>query len=384
MKSLIPNEQLLVLREFRQTLHRYPEVSGNEKHTSERILNFLSGFKPDKVLQQLGGYGILASFDSGQAGPHLLFRADMDALPIQEINHFKHRSEFDGVSHKCGHDGHSSILLGLAYLLHHNPPKRGKVSLLFQPAEEDGEGAKAVMNDPRFKELNFDQVFALHNLPGYPLHELVWKKGPFTASVTSLILQFNGKTSHAAEPEHGINPAPAIAEILAACERISNNQPEIDNFMLITPIHITMGELAYGISAGYGELHLTIRAWDEGNMRTLADRILDAVTEAEKKHKITIGKRWTHAFKTNQNASQAVDAILQAGNHLGLRTSERTYPFKWGEDFGLFTQHYPGAMFGLGSGESCPALHNPDYDFPDALIDTGANLFFQISKELLG
>ncbi|MBI1223419.1 MAG: amidohydrolase [Bacteroidetes bacterium] len=379
----MPDEQLSALREFRQTLHRYPEVSGHEKDTAQRIQNFLNGYKPDKMQGDVGGHGIIATYTSGKPGPHILFRGDMDALPIQEINHFEHRSEFDGVSHKCGHDGHSCILLGLACLLHENPIPKGKVSLLFQPAEENGEGAQAVLKNPEFQTLKPDFVFALHNLPGYPLHEVVWHRGSFTASVISLILRFKGKTSHAAEPEKGKNPANAIADILEICNHLSNNAPERANFNLITPIHIEMGEIAYGISAGYGELHLTIRAWDEANMRTLCDRITEHVRETEQHYDLPIEAEWTHAFKANQNNDEAVDAILKAADSLKLTEHERSIPFKWGEDFGLFTQHYKGAMFGLGSGKNCPSLHNPDYDFPNALIDTGANLFYQITTELL-
>src|SRR5690606_36905544 len=182
---MLNTEQLDKLTAFRKKMHANPELSEQESETAKCIISFLDDCNPQQIITKVGGHGILAIFDSGTNGDSLLFRADMDALPIEEINDFEHRSKTKGVSHKCGHDGHTAILLGLATLLSKYPPKKGKAFLLFQPAEEIGKGAADVLNDEKFKEIKPDWVFGLHNLPGFPLHQVVVKNDSFTASVVS-------------------------------------------------------------------------------------------------------------------------------------------------------------------------------------------------------
>ncbi len=373
-------EELISLR---KQLHLNPELSGQEIQTARRVVAYLKDCNPSEIIERVGGFGVVAIFDSGKPGPSIMFRADLDALPIQEVNTFAHSSKTEGVSHKCGHDGHTCVVLGLAGMLSDNPPKRGKVVLLFQPAEEDGMGAKAVLSDPRFQAIRPDYIFAFHNLPGYPLHQVVLRRGSFTSAVKSIIIKLKGKTAHAAEPEFGINPALPISEILQYAALLSNNEPERADFTLITPVHIAMGEIAYGISAGHGELRLTIRSWTQQQMDELAQQLVVGIQQIAEKHGIEITYSWTHEFSANKNNDQAIDMLETAAGELALDVLHRSTPFKWGEDFGLFTQHYNGAMFGIGSGEKCPALHNPDYDFPDEIMATGILMFHQISLTLL-
>lgn len=378
------NEALLSeLTTFRKKLHAHPEISGNEYKTAKMVTEFLKTCEPNELFEQVGETGIIAVYDSGKPGQSLMFRAELDALPIQETNTFDYCSKVKGVSHKCGHDGHATTLLGFAKLLSNQRPNSGKIYLLFQPAEENGEGAKAMLADARFENIKPDYIFAYHNLPGYPLNEIVVKNESFTTSVKSIIIKIYGKTAHAAEPEFGLNPALAIAEILQETELLSNNDTEIDDFKLITPVHIEMGEIAYGISAGYAEIRLTIRTWKEKYMDELATDVLNIVKKTAKKHQIKMETEWTHEFSANKNNEIAVNAVREAASNLELPIVERKFPFKWGEDFGLFTQNYKGAMFGIGAGIKSPALHNPDYDFPDAILPVGIKLFYHISSQFL-
>lgn len=365
-------QQLIHLRRH---LHTYPEVSGQEYQTARFVASHLRKYQPTTLLEQIGGTGVVAIFDSGKVGKTLLFRAELDALPIQEVNDFAHRSIHPKVSHKCGHDGHTTILLGLAQHIAKQPIQSGKVILLFQPAEEDGTGAEKMLTDPKFVGIQPDYVFAFHNLPGYPLHQIVWKKGSFTAAVKSIIIELIGKTAHAAEPEKGINPALAITEILTKTKALSNNQPDRKDFAVITPIHIEMGSIAYGVSAGQGTIRLTYRTWTEVAMKALTAQILAIVDAAASKHQLQTKISWTDAFLANQNDDRAVDYICQVAKQQNLSITERVFPIKWGEDFGGFTQAFRGAMFGIGAGMEQPALHHPDYDFPDVLIPTGVELF---------
>jgi amidohydrolase len=371
------------LIDLRRHLHSRPEVSGNEAQTAEIVHAFLEHTRPDEILTGLGGHGILAVYGTDTAGPGIMFRAELDALPIGEINEFEYKSTYPGVGHKCGHDGHSTILCGLAEWLSNNRPLKGRAYLLFQPAEENGEGAEAVLADEHFPEKSIDRVFALHNLPGYPLAAVVTAKPSFTAAVNSIVFKLNGKTAHAAEPEHGFNPAAAMAEITQKALEINHNEPAEADFRLITPIYSTMGSRDYGISAGYGELHFTLRTWNDKLLRKFENQLLEYAKSIAEKHNLLLEHYFLQSFHANQNESSSVEAVEHAAKKLNKQTIRRDFPFKWGEDFGLFTAKYPGCMFGLGAGEYCPALHNPDYDFPESLIEPGIELFAEIASNYL-
>ena len=378
---MLNSYQIDLLKKERRALHANPEISGQEYATQERIFRFLQTYTTAEV-KKVGGTGVLASFDSKVIGQHTLIRGDIDALPIQEINTFEHRSRFEGVSHKCGHDGHAAILLGLALSLTEKPIQKGKVWLIFQPAEEDGRGAKAVMADEHFAHQHFDFVFALHNLPGYPKNQIVVKEGAFTSEVKSIIIKLHGKTSHAAEPEKGYNPALMLAQILLYAEENTNNQPASDDFFLMTPVNMSMGSKDYGISAGYGELHLTLRAWSTDLMDKKCSELEKYISLKSKEHHLTLEIEWLQEFFSNQNNKEAVKLIRSAAKHCALPLIETPTPFRWGEDFGVFTQKFKGAMFGIGAGENTPALHNPDYDFPDDILPSSVGMFYEILNQL--
>lgn len=371
------------LTQLRQALHKHPEVSGKETKTAQRIIDFLSNYAPYELITNLGGEGILAIYKGKEKGKSILFRSELDALPIEEINSFEYKSIYEGVSHKCGHDGHMAILCGLAKKLYKIPPKNGTVMLLFQPSEEDGIGAKKVINDSKFDNIKPDFAFALHNLSGYKKHQIVIKNDTFTCAVNSMIVELHGKTSHAGEPENGINPALAIAEIIQVFNSKINTDLTSENYCLITPIHINMGEKAYGVSAGYGEVHFTIRSNSNKQMRNIELELEKNAKEIASKYKLDLNIDWTQSFQANENNQEAVNFIRKSASNLNFDILEKEQPFTFGEDFGIFTQHFKGAMLGLGSGENTPALHNPDYDFPDEIIETGINVFHQITKEIL-
>ncbi|ADB39264.1 amidohydrolase [Spirosoma linguale] len=363
--------------QFRHELHQFPEVSGQEVETRKRIKNFVSQFNPTRITE-VAQTGLLLQYGQDSAGPVTLIRADIDALPIQEVNTFGHKSRTNGVSHKCGHDGHTAILAKLAALLAEKPVTRGRVYLVFQPAEENGKGAEAVLNDPAFADIRPDRAFALHNLPGYKQSVIVCRPGSFTSSVLSLIVSFTGKVSHSAEPEKGLNPAYVMADFLLRTKHLQHPDPQSEDFALITPVYTTMGEKSYGISAGYGEVHLTLRTRNAKRMETLTAQLLALLADLSAESGIAVETAYTEAFYANENDREAVEQIKQSALKLGYPYIENAAPFKWGEDFGLFTQKYRGAMFGIGNGQDSPALHNDDYDFNDNLIEPAARLFLEL------
>lgn len=374
---------LETLIKLRRKIHQNPEIYGEEVETAKSVVQFFQGLNYTKIETQVGGNAILVLFDSGKEGKSILIRAELDGLPIQEENDLEHKSILAGKGHQCGHDGHLTILSGLGAWLSENPLKRGKVYLLFQPAEENGEGAKAVIQDPRFKDLMMDEVYALHNLPGYPLGQIVVKENTFTAAVNSIVIQLKGKTSHAAEPEKGFNPSLAVSEILAGIEGFQNNYPAKEDFRLATPIYARMGSEDYGISAGDAEIHFTLRSWTNKGLDELQNLIIQLATEVSLKYQLIFSHHFLAHFYANINQKDCVETVRKAAKNGGLDLFEQSFPFKWGEDFGIFTSKFDGCMFGLGSGENQPALHNPDYDFPDSLIPVGVDIFREIIKTKL-
>lgn len=374
------------LTALRKYLHAHPELSNEEHRTADYMKEQLAKLNHPPAIVSLGGTGFAAVFKNRSAaeGPRILLRCELDALPIEEVNTFEYRSDKDEVSHKCGHDGHMTILFGVALWLDEHMPERGEVVLLYQSAEETGDGAVEAIQHENFKQVEPELVFALHNLPGRPMHEVYLKNGTITPSVKSLIFRYKGKTSHAAEPENGLNPAMAMAYTIQLCDEMTVNDPSRDDFYLITPVYQTMGEKAYGISAGYGEVHLTIRSWSEDLFRDRCDELIEAVKAESEKHGLDLEFEWCFEFQANVNAEGATDIVRSAAKAAGCEMHEMKEPFKFGEDFGVFTQQYPGTMFGLGSGVDTPALHNPDYDYPDELTATGVALFTEILKNQLG
>lgn len=368
--------------DLRKQLHQNPELSGLEFKTAETISCFLKKYSPDELLENLGnGTGIIAVYHpEKEVNQTIMFRCELDALPIQEINDFEHRSITNEVSHKCGHDGHMSIMAAFAKKLASQRMQQTKVILLFQPAEENGEGAVAIYNDERFKELNPDHVFALHNLPGYDHHDIVVKNHTFTCAVNSIIIKLQGKTAHAGEPDNGDNPALAIAEIITEFDKKIQPDPQKEKFTILTPIFLTMGTEDYGISAGYGEVHYTFRRAVNSEMKDLEEELQNIAIHSAKKYHLQPKISWTQRFSANENNPEAVDFVRQAAKDCQFNLIEREVPFQWGEDFGIFTEHFKGAMFGLGSGKDTPNLHNPDYDWPDEITETGAEIFYKISQ----
>jgi amidohydrolase len=370
-----------LLEQERKRLHAYPEISGKEFHTQEQIIDFLKShcnIKPVKVADT----GVLVELKANKKGKSILIRGDIDALPIEEVNEFDHKSKNKGVSHTCGHDGHTTIILGLALVLSKYPITKGTVYLLFQPSEENGKGANRVLSDQYFKSLKIDYVFALHNLPGFPLHQIVIKENEFTAHVKSLIIKLRGKTAHAAEPEKGYNPAKVIAKILQYSFERTHNHPESKDFFLITPICVNMGKIAYGISAAYGEVHFTIRSWSTQLMEAECNKLEAMIKSICFTEHLDYQTTYLEEFYSNNNNKEAAGHIRNAAKKCHLNVSEINNPFKWGEDFGLFTQRYRGALFGIGAGVNKPALHNPDYDFSDEIIPTGISLFYTIIENI--
>lgn len=370
--------------ELRHDLHTLAEISGEEKRTAQRIQSFLKTTDPDELITNVGGTGIIVRYCGEEPGPKILIRCELDALPIPEENDFGYLSKDKGTGHKCGHDGHMAIVCGLAQLLSESNESllHGEIILLFQPAEETGEGAKRILEDHKFKKIHPDRVFALHNLPGYPKNQVVIKKNSFAAASIGLILRLKGKTSHSAHPEEGRSPALALSQLIQNISSLTQFNVPLDRSAKATVIHARLGEIAFGTSPGEAEVMATLRSYDQETLEILKEKAVSNAEGISQTYGLELETEWIESFQLTENDPESVDVISEAAKNLGLDVLEKKEPFNWSEDFGRFTQAFKGAMFGLGAGKDHPGLHASDYDFPDELLETGVRMFAGIVDQL--
>ncbi len=369
------SEKLVKLRRY---LHQHAELSDQERVTSEIILDFISAYKPDELISGIGGYGIAAVFDGETAGPRILVRSDMDALPVDENIQAPYSSITKGVSHKCGHDGHMAITAGLAPVLSFKRPKKGSVILFFQPSEETGRGAARVAADPEFLKLAPDMVFGLHNLPGFAKGLVVVRENIFASASKGMIIELKGVSSHAAEPEKGNSPAIAAAHLIQKLSAVPQTCAALHEAVKVTVIHAKIGERAFGTSPGEAAVMATLRTYERGVMERMTAVCESIAEKTGTAYDLSVSIEWTEVFPETQNHTEPNKMILSAARAIDLPVYQPEHPFPWSEDFGHFTRLFPGALFGLGSGENQPALHHPEYDFPDSLIITGTAIFNEI------
>lgn len=378
----LSSAQIAQLTALRHELHRRPELSGEEAGTAGRIAAELTALGADRIWRGLGGHGVAAEFTGAAPGPTVLLRCELDGLPIREISNLPYRSEIEGKGHLCGHDGHMASLLGAAIRLASRRPATGRVILLFQPAEETGAGAKAVIEDPRWPEIRPDFAFAYHNVPGRPLGEIGLRPGPGNCASRGMQILFEGKSSHAAAPEDGVSPANAMAELMTALPALSRGAIGEAGFSLCTLTHAKLGEPAFGISPADGELRVTLRTMTNEQMDLLVSQALHCVENCAGKLKTDV--HWHDIFRAVVNDEDATETARRAAERLGQTCLDMPTPMRWSEDFGRFGDDgAKAALLYAGSGEDHPQLHNPDYDFPDALLPAVTDLYCGIIDDLL-
>lgn len=386
MQSFI-DAHIADLVQKRRQLHRLAEVSGKERRTAAQIYKWLKETNPDALHSGLGGNGMIAVYEpqSVPAGKSLMFRAELDGLPIPDPDDWEHASQNEDAGHKCGHDGHMTHLLGLAAYLGKKRPEHIRVMLLFQPAEETGEGAGQILNDPRFDDsLRPDVMIALHNLPGYAKHSIIVKEGPFSSASVGMIFRLSGATSHAAHPEDGNSPALAMAAIINVLTAMGANSFAEPTQALVTIVHakLRLGEIAFGTTPGKAEIMATLRASET--------KVLERMIPLAEKQVRGIASGWdlgveigqTEYFKTTFNDAKLAGELRQTCRELGLETITPNFAFPWSEDFGRFSDISRVLLFGLGAGREHPQLHHRGYDYPDELVVTGLRVFLaMLAKE---
>lgn len=368
------------LADLRRKLHTLAELSGREGRTAQFLRDELERCRPTELIIGLGGHGLAAVFSGHDSGPTVLLRCDIDALPLPDRTDLPYASSDDGVSHKCGHDGHMTMMLGLAHRLGTTRPSAGRAVLLFQPAEETGAGARKVLDDPAFAPLDPDVVLGVHNLPGYPLGAVVLRDGPFAAASRGMTIELTGASSHAAEPEQGRSPALAAAALVQSLSALPQTTAALGEGAKATVVGIEVGGPAFGTSPGTGRIMATLRAYEDPVMDRMAARCIELAAHTAAAHGLQYRLSWCEEFPSTVNDPVIVAAVAEAAAGADLNVVHSKAPFAWSEDFGHFTAAFPGALVGLGAGPDHPALHHPDYDFPDELLPTGV-VFWRAALE---
>jgi amidohydrolase len=370
------------LTTLRHDLHRTPELSGEEACTAARMVSELTALGADRIWTGLGGNGVAAEFTGQAAGPTVLLRCELDGLPIDEHSTLPYKSLIAGKGHLCGHDGHMATMIGVAMTLAQRPAT-GRVILLFQPAEETGAGAKAVVEDPQWPEIRPDYAFAYHNVPGRPLGEIGLREGPGNCASRGMQILLEGKSSHAAAPEDGVSPAAAMCALMAGLPALGHGTIADDDFTLSTLTHAKLGEPTFGVSPASGEVRVTLRTMTNQRMDDLVALASKQVVHAGGQLQVEV--HWHDIFRAVVNNAEATATARAAAQDVGLTVNEMALPMRWSEDFGrIGDDGAKVAMMYIGSGENQPQLHNPDFDFPDALLPIVTAQFSAIIARLLG
>jgi amidohydrolase len=274
-----------------------------------------------------------------------------------------------------------AIVAGLAPLLHHTPPGCGRVVLLFQPAEETGEGARTIIDDPNFEKIRPDYAMTLHNLPGFPKGHIVYRRGTFASASVGMKVRLLGQASHAAEPEQARSPANAVRHLLAELPKLSR---VTDNpYCMVTLTHAQLGLMSFGLTPGEATVCATLRAASTASLQALRLEAEECIRDCAAAELLFAEIEWVQDFPATVNDDILVDTLERVCLDAGIVAIEIPKPFRWSEDFGHFADVCPILHFGLGIGEHAPGLHQPDYEFCDDTILVAVSGFHEMINSLL-
>ncbi|NPT55359.1 M20 aminoacylase family protein [Paraburkholderia elongata] len=373
------------LKSWRQHLHRNPETGFEEVATSDYVASALKALGLD-VHRGIGGTGLVANLTVGNGRGAIGLRADMDALNIAEnVPGRLHASRTQGKMHACGHDGHMSMILGAARLLAERKNFNGTVRFIFQPAEEHGRGAKAMMKDGLFERYPVDAIFGAHNMPGMPAGTFATRAGGIMASEDNFVIHIKARGTHAARPHMGVDPIVIASQIVLALQTIvsRNLDPSLqavisctefitDGIRNVIPSNVTIK----GDTRSYAP---EVQAMLATRMREISEGICHT-------HGAECTFEYTHEFAPIVNSPEYVDlAVAAALSIAGAdKVDASVQPMMISEDFGAFLQAVPGNFIFIGNGDTGKEggipLHNATYDFNDEILLTGSRYFAEIAR----
>ena len=372
------------LTEWRRYLHKNPELGFEEFKTSDFVANKLEGMGLS-VHRGLAGTGVVATLSSGDgSGKAIALRADMDALPLQEKGSVKHRSENPGKMHACGHDGHTTMLLGAAKYLTETQNFNGTVQFVFQPAEEGKGGGKKMIDDGLFNLFPAEEVYGMHNMPGMNVGEFAVAPGPMMAARDNFQILVQGRGGHAAMPHQGVDPVVVGSHIVLALQTITSRNINPQESLVVSVTQFHAGE-AFNIIPDTVLLKGTCRVFDRELQETLPERIrliTDGVALTfGAKSELTYHSGYPATINTKSQSEFCAEIAQEiAGSANGVDLNP--VPSMGAEDFSYMLQERPGCYIWAGNGDSA-GLHHPEYDFNDQLLAVGASYWSKLVEQRL-
>ncbi|MEC6997529.1 MAG: M20 aminoacylase family protein [Pseudomonadota bacterium] len=369
------------MKSWRHYFHEHPELAYKEINTSKKVVELLKEFNVDNIETGIGGTGVVAVIENG-SGKTLGLRADMDALPIREENNKPYCSKNTGIMHACGHDGHTTMLLGAAKYLSESRKFKGKVVLIFQPAEEGFAGAKAMIDDGLFKKYPVDEIYGMHNMPNLKSGMLAVEEGPRLAAADNFEIEIIGKGAHGAMPSNSIDPILCGSAIVQNLQHIVSRNSNPKETLVITVASFHSGN-ANNVIPKTAKLNGTIRYYNDEIGKMVRKRFYEVVNNTCQ----TFGAKPEISFKkgypaTVNHKKQSLFAYNVAKKVSGKNSSNNQTPMMGSEDFSYFLKQVPGAFAWIGNGKSA-SLHNPKYDFDDNILCTGASFLATLAEEYL-
>lgn len=377
------------ITEWRRDLHANPELQYDVHRTAAFVADRLTEFGVDEVVTGIGQTGVVGiihgRLDSDGSAPKKVvgLRADMDALPIQEVRDLEYKSTVEGKMHACGHDGHTAMLLGAARYLAETRQFAGSVALIFQPAEEGGGGGKAMVDDGMMERFGIQKVFGMHNLPGLDVGKFAITPGPMMAAADVFRMDITGKGGHAAKPHGCIDPAIVTVQMVQAIQTIvSRNAPPLDSLVIsVTQIHLGDADNVIPQTAMMGG---TVRTFSP-EMRDLAEKRIKELTQhIAAAFDATIELTYNRGYPVTVNHEE--EAVLAGNVAAGVVSEEQldraTTPMMGAEDFSYMLESRPGAFIFIGQGDTA-GLHHPEYDFNDDIIPYGCSYWVNLAETTL-
>ena len=368
---------------WRRDFHAHPELGFDEHRTSEKVAELLAGFGLE-VHRGVGRTGVVGILQRGNGEKCIGLRADMDALPIAEINTFGHRSKNECVMHACGHDGHTAILLGAARYLAENGGFDGRVVFIFQPNEEHGLGAPAMLEDGLFERFDVDEVHGMHNIPGMPVETFATRAGPLTASESLFEIEITARGGHAALPHMGVDAIVVGAEMVGALQTIVSRKldPGLNGVVSVTEF-VTDGKR--NVLPGRAVLKGDARALSPDTNRTIEARMRAIAEGIALAHGVRATVAYDTIFPAIRNAAVPADAAALAARALvgSDKVDGACAPKLFSEDFAHMAAARPGCFMLMGNGVDgahAKPLHSADYDFNDAGLTIGSSYWVELVR----
>lgn len=372
------------LREIRQHLHQHPELSNEETATAALVADKLRALGY-QVTTGLGGHGVVGSLTSGSGSRSIGIRADMDALPIAERTGVSYASQYPGKMHACGHDGHTTMLLGAAEQLARSKNFSGTVHLIFQPAEEIGfnSGAERMLAEGLFERFPCDAVYGLHNHPGYPVGKMMFRSGPFMAACDTVNITIHGKGGHAARPHMAVDPILVAGSLVVALQSIVSRSIDPNETAVVTIGSLHSGH-ASNVIPETARLEMSVRSFDARVRKILEERIRTLVEHHATGYGARAEIEYVPGYPVLVNHDQETAFALSVAKELlgEENVIDNLPPISGSEDFAYFLQQKPGCFLRLGNGDSA-ALHNPAYNFNDQSLTFGAAYWTRLVEQYL-